>query len=504
MMTCKNTFLPALLAGAVLLISGCVVGPDYRRPALPSGAAYSGAENIAAKISSAPAMDTGATAGTSAAQVFQPGMDIPAQWWELFGSKDLEALVAEVLRKNPTLDAAKAALKVVHESARAQAGAYYPTVGVGIEPTRQRIANTLASPASSGDSIYTLTTTQVGVSFTPDLFGANHRAVESLVALEKAQGYELEAARLTLAANVVSAAILDAQLRAQIDAADAVVANQLEICKSFERQAALGQASQLDLAAQETSLAQAEAAIPPLQKQLDINLDLLSSLLGRTPGEALPYRFTLEALTLPGNLPLSLPARLVEQRPDVLIAEAQLRAANAQIGVAAAARLPNVTITAAGGNAAVFAADLFTGPTTYWSLAASLTQPIFDGGTLRHRQRAAEAGYALSAAQYRSTVIAAFQNVSDVLHATQSDTAALLAAQRSEQAAGRTLDLAKHQLQLGDISRLAMLGAEQAYAQAKSGLVQAQANRFTDTAALFQALGGGWWNRKDERSDTAL
>ncbi|MDY7578885.1 efflux transporter outer membrane subunit [Herbaspirillum sp. RTI4] len=475
----KNTLGLAVMLALGMLASGCAVGPDYKQPSLSPDAAY-------------PAQKTGA-----GQQTIVSGMDIPAQWWELFQSKQLAAFVNEVLLKNPTLDAAKAALRVAHEASRAQAGAYYPTLAMGIEPSRQRIANTLASPAASGDNLYNLTTAQLSVSFTPDLFGANRRAVESLVAQEEVQRHELEAARLSLAANAVSAAITEAQLRAQIEAAQSVLSIQINIIKSYERQVELGQASQLDMALQQSVLAQAEAALPPLQKQFDANRNLLSALVGRTPGESLSYQFTLDGLILPAELPLSLPARLLEQRPDVLMAEAQLRAANAQIGVAVAARLPNINITASGGNAAVRAADLFSGPTTFWNLAASLTQPIFDGGTLRHKQKGAEAAYDFSAAQYRSTVIGAFQNVGDALHAIESDTAALLAAQRAEQAATKTTQIARRQWQLGDISRLALFAAEQATAQSRSALAQAKASRLSDTAALFQALGGGWWNRQE-------
>jgi NodT family efflux transporter outer membrane factor (OMF) lipoprotein len=468
------------IAAAGLLSCACAVGPDYQRPALPTGDAYP-ATAIAAN-------------GSAQSQALHSGMDIPAQWWEVFHSREVSDLVTEALQQSPTLEAARAALLSARELRIVQAGAYYPTVNANIEPTRQKIANTLASPAASGDDLYSLTTAQLSVSYTPDVFGANARAVEASRAQEMAQRYELEAARLTLAAGVVNAVILDAQLRAQLDAVKQVLAGQKLTLTSFELQYQLGQVSQADLAAQQSLLAQAEAALPPLEKQWRINRDLLAVLLGRTPGNAPDVKVTLRELELPHDLPLSLPARLVEQRPDVLLAEAQLQAASAQVGVAKAARLPNLNISASAGNAAVHIGDLFSGPTTFWNLAANLTQPIFAGGTLEHKQYAAEASYQQAAAQYRGSVLTALQNVADTLHAIQTDANALHAAERAEQASAHSLKMARRQFQLGDISSLAVIAAEQSYAQAQSALVQAQANRYSDTVALFQALGGGWWH----------
>jgi NodT family efflux transporter outer membrane factor (OMF) lipoprotein len=242
-------------------------------------------------------------------------------------------------------------------------------------------------------------------------------------------------------------------------------------------------------------VAQARLALPPLQKQLAQQRDALVALAGGLPSEDVAARFQLAELKLPVDLPVSLPSKLVEQRPDVRAAEETLHSASAQIGVAVAARLPQITLTANVGNSAAALSSMFTPGTNFWTLAGGVTAPIFEGGTLLHKQRAAEAGFDQAAAQYKSTVITAFQNVADALHAVQSDADALVAADASEQAAGRSLAIVRKQLELGQVAYLALLNAEQTYQQAKLALVQAQAARLADTAGLFQALGGGWWSR---------
>ena len=310
---------------AAMLLAACTVGPNYRRPDLPTAAGYGAA----------------ATPSASAPKLVA-SEDVPAAWWRVYHSAELDDLVALALKTNSTIDAARAALRAAQEQVRAQRSAGYPQVTGGLQPGRQKVADTLASPLSNNEELYSLTTTQLSVGYSPDLFGANRRAVESLQAQADAQRFELEAARLTLAANVVAAAIQDALLRAQLDDSRAVVDEQRESVASFERQLKLGQASSADLAAQQAQLAQAQAALPPLEKQFQVNRDLLAALVGRTPGEPVDLRFDLSSLTLPDQLPLSLPAQLVEHRPDVRLAEAQLHAASAQIGVAKAARLPDV------------------------------------------------------------------------------------------------------------------------------------------------------------------
>jgi len=475
--------------GVGALLAACAVGPDYQRPSAPTVHDYT-----AAPLSQITAAAPGPGGNP---QQFVRDMDIPGQWWTLFHSAPLNALIDDALKHNADAEAAQAALQVAWENVRAQRGAFYPSADVSVDPTRQNTGTVLSSGVASNSTLYSLTTAQVSVSYAPDLWGGNRRQVESLVAQANAQRFQLEATYLTLTSNLVNAAIQEASLRAQIDATEHIIDDQQRIMATLQRQLALGDASEAAMAAQQAALEQSRAMLPPLEKQLAQQRDLLAALSGRMPGDVIDAHFTLDALQLPGDLPLSLPARLVEQRPDVRMADEQLRAASAQVGVAIANRLPNVQISASVGSAAVQASSLLTTGTGFWSIGAGITAPLFDGGTLKHKQRAAEATYRQSAAQYRSTVIDAVQNVANVLHAVQSDAAALASAELAERAVSRSLAIAQQQLALGDISEVVMLNAEQTWRQAAITLAQARANRYADTAALFQALGGGWWNRQD-------
>lgn len=469
-----------ILAGATLL-AGCMVGPDFHRPAAPETDRYT-AQPLPAAIGEG-----------SGAQRLVAGMDVPAQWWTLFRSPQLDALIRQSLKANPGLAAAQASLRQAQEGLAAGKGALYPAATADYNVTRQRIAGTLASPAASGYDYYTLHTAQLSVSWAPDLFGGNRRQLEALRAQTDVQRYQLEAARLSLTSNVVVAAIQQAGLRAQIEATQKIIANQQETLDSFQRQLKLGQLAQADVAAQQATLAQAQATLPPLQKQLDQQNDALAALLGLAPADARLPAFDLADLHLPDTLPLSLPSQLVAQRPDVRAAEAQLHAASAQVGVAAANRLPKFTLNASAGSSPTDIGNLFSHGTVFWNLGADVAQPLFDAGSLKHQQRAAEAALDGAKAQYRGTVIAALQNVADTLYALKADANGLQAAQAAEQAAARSLAINRQQFALGDVSHLAVLQAEQAWQQAAIALVQARVNRYSDTAALFQALGGGWW-----------
>ena len=475
-------------AAICLLVAGCAVGPDFQRPAAPDVSAYrpAGSERAPAPIAGADA------------QRFVAGTDVPAQWWRLFRSPPLDALVARALAANPDLDAARAALRVAQESAAAQRGAFWPQVSASVQPMRQMIAAGLASPLNSGASLYSLHTAQVDVAYTADVFGGNRRAVESLDAQAEFQRFELEAARLTIVANVVAAAIQEASLRGQIAAAESMAKMQQEMLNIAHRQLELGAIAEAGVVAQEAALAQTRAALPPLRKQLAQTRDLLVALTGGFPDKEPAETFDLERLELPNELPLSLPSKLVERRPDVRAAEAQAHAAAAQVGVAFAARLPQFSIDAGVGSVASHLGDLFKAGGGFWSVAGAVVQPIFDGGALTHRQAAAEAAYDQALAQYRATVVAAFQNVADTLHALDQDAEELDATGAALDAATRSLAIARRQVELGDISRLALLNAEQTYQQALIGQVQTRASRYADTAALFQALGGGWWLQENE------
>jgi NodT family efflux transporter outer membrane factor (OMF) lipoprotein len=482
---------------SLLILSGCAVGPDFKSPAAPEVSSYT-PEPL-------PAQTASADDRVGAAQHFVSEMDIPGQWWTLFHSEALNRLVERSLTANPTLSAAQAALRQAWENVYAQQGSYYPQVAAGFSASRNLTPVGSLSPASaSGNPYYTLFTPQLSVSFIPDVFGANRRSVESLVALAENQRFQLEATYLTLTSNVVSAAVQEASLRGQIAATQETIKIESDLVGILRRQLSLGQVAGSDVAAQEAALAQAQQALPPLQKQLAQQRDLLAALTGQVPSQQPAETFDLDTLQLPVELPVSLPAQLVAQRPDVQAAEQTLHSASALIGVAVAARLPQITLTGTAGSSANRLVDLFTPGTNFWTIAAGLTQPVFQGGMLMHKQRAAEAAFDQAKGQYRSTVLTAMQNVADALHALQSDADALRAAVASERAAARSLDIVRRQLALGQVAYLALLNAEQTYQQARLTLVQAEANRLADTAALFQALGGGWWNRADVLRDARV
>lgn len=478
-----------LVFGMSVAFAGCAVGPDYHRPAPPAAQGYM-EEGTLSATTSAPGAD-------GQAQHFKTDMDIPGQWWTLFQSEPLNDLIDDALKHNPDAAAAQDALRQAMEDVRAQRGQYFPQVSAGVDITRQKTGQVLSSALTSNATLYNLTTAQLSISYVPDLWGGNRRQVESLVAQADAQRFQLEATYLTLTSNLVNAAVQEAALRAQIAATQDMIDSQSKILDTSKKQFGLGDASENDVAAQEATLEQTRAGLPPLHKQLAQQRDVLAVLTGRTPDQDVSAHFSLESLQLPQDLPLTLPARLVEQRPDVRMADAQLHAACAQVGVAFAARLPNINVTANWGSATDQMHTLFGSGTGFWNIGAAISAPLFDGGTLRHKQRAAEAAYKQAAEQYRSTVLTALQNVADTLHALQSDAETMAAAARAEQAAARSYAIAQKQYALGDVSMVALLNAQVTYRQAELNLIQARAARYADTVALFQALGGGWWNRHD-------
>lgn len=482
-------FYRCLPMAALLLTAGCAVGPDFLRPTTPKVEGYT-SEPLPAQTISA-----GVAGGE--AQRFKQDSDVPAQWWTLFHSPALNTLIEKALKANPNLQAAEAALRQAQENVYAQQGAYYPSVQASFAPTRQKVAKEIQSPLNSQQTLFNLHTAQVTVAYSPDVFGLNQRQVESLKAQTDFQRFQLEAAYLTISSNVVVAAVQEASLRAQIKATEELVKFESEQLDLLHRQFELGAIAEAAVVAQEATLAQTQATLPPLQKLLALQRDLLTVLSGDFPNNELHEKFELSALQLPLDLPVSLPSHLVEQRPDVRAAEEQLHAASAQIGVAQANMLPQFTLDAAFGFSGTSMAHLFSSANNFWSLAGGVTQPIFEGGMLRHRKLAAEAAYDQAAALYRATVIAAFQNVADTLRALEYDAETVKAALAAEQATKQSLSIARRQVELGDISYFALLSTEQAYQQSVLNLQQALATRYADTAALFQALGGGWWNRND-------
>jgi NodT family efflux transporter outer membrane factor (OMF) lipoprotein len=472
-----------------LLLSGCAVGPDFHTPPAPPTTSYTPAKLTA------PDRD----------QAFVTGLDIPGEWWTLFHAPALDHLIRRALAANPTLTAAQGALRQARETVYAQEGSYFPDVTATFEPSRNKTATRSVSPASglglNGNPYYGLITAQLALSYTPDVFGGTRRQVESLVAQAEQQRFQLEATYLTLTSNLVAAAINEASLRAQIATTRQIITAESELLTVLHKQYATGQIAELDSLAQDAALAQAQAALPPLQKQLDIQRDAIAALIGARPDEVLPETFVLDDITLPSALPVSLPALLVTQRPDVRQAEEALHSASALVGVAIANRLPSLILTASGGSQSNFFNSLFANGNGFWSIAAAVTQPVFDGGTLLHRARAARASLEQAEAQYRSATLNALQNVADSLHALQADAETLAAAKRAEHFAADSLRIIRMQVQLGQVAYLGILNAQQTALQARLTAVQATANRLADTAALFQALGGGWWHRQDVQVD---
>ena len=506
----------ALACGAALLITSCAVGPRYRAPQAPSDVGYA----------PAPLPDTSASAAVHGgeAQHLTVGGDIPFQWWELFQCEALNALIEKAFKANPSLPAAQAALRQAEELTSAQRGFFFPTVGASYQFERQKLAGNLSGSSApgvqgNGSNIsavqnptgtphnqplyYNLHTAQLTVGFVPDVFGGNRRQVESLEAQAEEQRLLLEATYVTLASNVAAAAIQEAEVRAELAAAHEIVDFNEKALQILRAQLQLGYAMRIDVANQESALAQAKALIPPLQKQYEQTRDLIRALVGNLPNEDVPETFELQALQLPRELPVSLPAKIIQQRPDVAMAAAELHAANAQVGVAIADMLPQFSITGAAGGTATQFDWLFRSGGPFWSVVGGVSQPIFDGGTLLHRKRAADQALKQAAFQYQATVITAYQNVADTLHAALSDADALGAAVAAESAAKVALDLTRRQMEVGYVNYLSLLTAETAYSQALLNRIQSQATRFGDTVALFQALGGGWWNRSERTAKAA-
>ncbi len=493
------------IAAVLSLLSACAVGPDFKRPEAPAGADYT--------PTPLPAATDAADVHGGETQHFASGRDIQFDWWTLFHSPALDALVQQALKANPTIDAAVAALKQAQENVYAQRGFFFPTLTAGYSGTEQQIAGNMAGNSSPGNQgggnvigpgyfnqpvVYTFHTAQLTVGFTPDVFGLNQRAVESLVAQQDNQRFQLEAAYITLASNVVAAALQEASTRAQIAATKEIIRVNQEGLDILRHQQRIGYAMGIDVAAQEAALAAAEALLPPLEKQYEQTRDLIRSLVGNLPNQDVPQTFELDAIQLPQELPVSLPSALVEQRPDVRAAEELVHSASAQVGVAIANMLPQFNINANAGGTAGVLGQMFTKGGPFWALGWGVTQPLFDGLTLLHKRRAADQALIQAAAQYRSTVITAFQNVADTLHAVVSDATALKTAVEAEHAARVTLDLTEKQQKSGYVNYLTLLQAIQAYQTAVNTRVQAQATRFGDAAALYQALGGGWWHREEQ------
>lgn len=479
---------PLLLSATTLALAslaGCAVGPDYARPDAARPDAY-----VAGAL---PQQTVAAPVPGGGHQALQPGADIPAQWWSLYHSDALDQLVRQGLQQNHSIDAARAALASAREHAQAGSAVFLPFVDGGLVAGRQQ-SNSSGVGGVAGPTLYSTFNARVAVSYNLDVFGGERRTVEALNAQAEFQQYELRGAELTLSTNIVTTVVRDASLREQIRTTAQMIDTETQLLELTRRMLALGQVSMTDVLAQQTVLDQERANLPPLQVQYEQNRDALAVLVGRAPSEGAGALDSLEQLELPESLPLSLPSTLVEHRPDVRAQEALLRAANAKIGVATANELPQFSIGGAYGGASNRIGDLFASNYNVWSIGANLLQPIFHGGELVHERRAAQDDYRQVAEQYRQTVLTAFQNVADVLHALDQDAELLRIQSEAQASADAQLDLTQKQYQLGGTTLLYLLDAERAAQQARIAVIQARASRFADSAALFSALGGGWWN----------
>lgn len=471
-----------LASGA--LLAGCAVGPDFKSPKAPA------VPRITAQTLPAQAEAQGAV------QNFRPGADIAGAWWTLFRNPSLTRLVTQALAHNPSLDAARATLRQGTEAALAARGTWAPNVSASLNRTRNEISAAEGGLRGAGET-FSIVTAQASVSYTFDIWGQTARTVEAADAQARAQRFQLIGAENMLAANTVAAAINLASLHAQLAAEETLVKAEQDLLRTVRRQFELGGATGTDVATQEAQLANTEALLVPLRTQATQTQNQLAAYLGEPPAALAIPDIALDSLHLPEDVPVSLPSRLVEQRPDIRASDALLQAASAQVGVAIANRLPQLTLSAFVGSAPSTFSSLITPGNGVWSLANQVSTPVFQGGTLLHQQRAAYAAFDAAAANYRNTVITAFQNVADLLTALANDADAVRANADGARAAARALELARIQYSAGGLAYLSVLTAQTQYQTAVLGLVRARATRLADSAALFAALGGGWWHRTD-------
>lgn len=480
----KNTSFLAL----PLLLAACAVGPDFVAPKAPDAPSY------------APKDKTVATPGLKdgAAQSFVLADSAGAAWWQLFQSPPLDAFMQRALANNPSLQAAEEHLRAANESLLAAGGALLPELDASLGVVRR-------DDGYTGGNVgpYTLYNASVGVSYNLDAFGGTRRAIEGAAAQADVAKAQLKAAYLTLEANIVTTAIAAAGLEARLATTRDILKIEEDQLDILKKQLELGGLARQDVLRQQAAVARTRASLPVLEKALAQAQNRLRALAGALPHEDGLARLDIASLHLPEQLPVTLPSSLVRQRPDILAAEAQLHTASAGVGVAEAARYPQITLGADWGRAAPSPAAMFGPPAILWDAGASLLQPLFNGGRLRHEQRAAEANYRAADALYRATVIDAFREVSDALQALEHDARALAAAKAAYDAADDSYQLARQQLRDGAIDSLALLESQNTYQQAKLDLVAARTQRHADTAALFAALGGGWWVEQQSKKAEA-
>ena len=484
-----NGFIAISLVVA-LTVSSCAVGPDFKAPPPAKTDSYT-SERL-------PDETVSIDLPGGEPQRFNYGRDLRSDWWKLFGSEQLDSLIDEATRKYPTVQAQQAALREAQQNVRAEQGNLFPQVQGSANRTREKVPGTILGIPGVPGFLTTLYAATVQVSYTFDVFGGERRAIEGLRAQVDYAHYELEGSYLTLVSNLVSAAIQAASAHDQIAATEEIIASEERQLSIIQRRFQLGGVTQADLLSAQAQLGATRATLPDLRQSLSEATHELAVLTGRSPHEVAPTTFALADFELPGDLPVSLPSSLVHQRPDIRAQEALLHRASADIGVATANMLPQITLNATYGGASTKPSNLFSGQATIWSLANGLTQPLFQGGTLLAKRRATLAAFDQAAAQYQQTVLTAFQNVADTLTALDNDAQALRARYESSGAAQASLNFAERQYAGGTTTYLDVLIQQQQYQQARLGYVRAIANRYRDTVALFHALGGDWFDGSGE------
>jgi NodT family efflux transporter outer membrane factor (OMF) lipoprotein len=476
----------AAVAGMSLgLWAGCTVGPHYHPPAPPSVATYNAQPQRPSTVSS--------PGPGGAPQQFKTSSEIPTQWWTLYHSPELDRMVREALDNSPTLAQAMARLQQAQEEANARTGqTKYPTLSGSISAQREQVDLATFGVPFPSPPPFSLLNGSVAVSYALDLFGANRRLIESLNAQVAYQSWQLEGARLMLAGNVVSAGIHQAQLSSQIEFTRQMLATEEKSLIIAEKRYQAGGVSKYDVASQRSLVAQTRGTLAPLEQQLDVIDHQLAALMGKTPAEAHVEEIRLDCLSLPQDLPVSLPSSLVRQRPDVRAAESLMHQASANVGVATANLYPQIVLSASAG----LIGTNFTNGSDVWNVGASLTQPIFNGGALRAERRKAVAAYEEAGSVYQQTVLQAFREVADVLRAIDHDAEALQAQTEAAAQAESAFQIASNRYAAGGISEVALLDAQRQQLETALNRVIYQGNRYSDSATLFQALGGGWWNQK--------
>lgn len=472
-----------IMAGLVAAgLTGCAAGPDFQRPAAPDAARY-----ISTTM---PDITASASTRFGEAQRLVEGLPIETQWWRNLGSLELDRLIDEAFQVSPTLATVSAKLRQAEELLAAHAGSTeYPQVDSILGAQRQKMSP--SSQGLSGDMRqFSLYNASLGVHYNLDLAGGNRRALEALAARVDYRRFELDAARLTLAGSIATAAIIRARLAAQLEATTEIVRAQDEQLRLAHERVRIGQASPDEVLSLKAEAEQTRAELPALRKQLQQTEHLLAVLAGRAPGAGGVSSFTLADFTLPVELPFVVPSELVRRRPDIQAAEALLHAANADYGVAVAKLYPQINLSANLGSQALTTGALFGGGSAVWGLVAQLTQPLFNPG-LPAEKRAALAAFDAAAANYQSVVLESMRNVADTLRAVESDAQTLTALAAADAAAQASLQSVERQYRLGAASYLELLIAQQQLQKIRINKVAAQAQRLVDSVALYQALGGG-------------